>query len=124
MLTAFKRLALVIVMAALPLQGLAAVVIPVCQNDPTQGSSAAKSDHRHADKHNHDHDAPAPDHDPPIAASDFGSDHCSAGFAFAIPMISLGPAPAATAERNWFAAAYRSGFIPEQPQRPPRSVLF
>jgi len=117
MLAAFKRLALVMVMAVLPLQGLAAVVIPVCQNDPTHGSSVAKSDHRHADKH--DHDAPAPDHDHPLAASDFGSDHCSTGSAFAIPVMSAGLAPAATAERNWFAAAYRSGFIPEQPQRPP-----
>ena len=116
MLAALKRLALVMAMAAFPVQGLAAVVIPVCQYNDTSGSSVAEYDHRHAD--GHDHDASAPDH--PIAASDFGSDHCSTGSACAIPVMSTGPAPAATAERGWFAAAYRSGFIPEQPQRPPR----
>ena len=125
MLAALKRLALVMVMAALPLQGFAAIVIPVCQNDPAHGSSVGKSDHGHADGHDHGHDSSAPDHDHPIAAGDFGSDHCGTGSAFVIPvMISTSPAPAATAERSWFAAAYCSGFIPEQPQRPPRSVLF
>jgi len=122
MLAAFKRLALVMVMATLPAHGFTAAVITVCQNDAAHGSSIAKSEHRHADQH--DHDAPAPDHDHRLPASDFSSDHCSTGSAFAIPVMSTGLAPAATAERSWFAAAYRSGFIPEQPQRPPRSVLF
>ncbi len=121
MLAALKRLTLVVVMAVLPLQGLAAVVIPVCQYDDTSGSSLAGFDHRHADEHDHDHGATIADLDHPIAASDSGSDHCSTGSAFAIPVMSTKPAPAATTERSWFAAAYRSGFIPEQPQRPPRA---
>jgi ABC-type Zn2+ transport system substrate-binding protein/surface adhesin len=120
MLVALKRLALVMVMAVLPVQGFAAVVIPVCQNDPTHASSVAESDHRHADGHDHGHDSSAPDHGHPIAAGDYASDHCSTVPAFAIlVMISTSLAPAATAERSWFPAAHRSGFIPEQPQRPP-----
>lgn len=119
MLAAFKRLALVMVMAVLPLQGLAAVVTPVCQNDAKHGSSVGNSDHRHADRH--DHDASSPDQDQPLTVGDAGPDHCGAGSAFAIPVILTEPAPAATAERGGFAAACRSGFIPEQPQRPPRA---
>ncbi len=124
MLTAFKRLALVMVMVALPLQGLAAVVIPVCQSDPAQESSAAKSEHRHADKHDHDHGAPAPDHDHPIAASDFGSDHCGAGLAFAIPVMATKPPAAPGSEHSVFLATSISEHIPEQPRRPPRAALF
>lgn len=124
MLAAFRRLVVAMVTAALPVQGFAAVVIPVCQNDPTHGASVGKSDQRQADGHDHGHDSPAPDHDHSITAGDVGSDHCSTGSAFAIPvMISTSSVPAATAERSWFAAAYCFGFIPEQPQRPPRSVL-
>src|SRR3989304_4578100 len=48
MLAAMKKFALVMMMMALPLQGLAAVFISVCQNDPTHGSSAVKSYHQHA----------------------------------------------------------------------------
>ena len=123
MLAAIKRLALVMLMAACSLQGLAAVVIPVCQNDPTHGSSVAKSDHRHADKHDYDHDAPAPDHDHPIAASDFGSDHCSTGSAVAVPVTAIKLPSTPSSERSLFLATSISGHIPEQPQRPPRAVL-
>ncbi len=117
MLAMVKHLALVMVMVVLPLQGFAAAVISVCQNDPAHGPSVGSSEHRHADKR--DHAASAPDQDQPLTVGDTGSDHCGAESAFAIPAILTGPAPAATAERGWFAAAYRSGFIPEQPQRPP-----
>lgn len=119
MFAATKKYTFLLLFAALPLQALAAVVIPVCQYSDTPGSSVAGFDHRHAD--GHDHDSSAPGHDHSIAAGEFSSDHCGTGSAFAIPMISTSPAPAATAERSWFAAAYRSGFIPEQPQRPPRA---
>ena len=109
MLAALKRLALVMVMATLPVQGLAAVVIPICQYDNTPGLSIAE----------YDHDASVPDRDHPIAASDLGSDHCGASGSFAIPVMGEVLAPAADAERSIFVAAYCSGFIPEQPQRPP-----
>jgi len=121
MLAAMKKFALVMMMMALPLQGLAAVFISVCPNDPTHGSSVVKSDHQHADKH--DHDAPAPDHDHPLAASDVGSDHCSTGSAVAVPMTVTKLPSAPSSERSLFLATSISGHIPEQPQRPPRAVL-
>ena len=117
MLAAWKRLVLVMVMAALPVHGLAAVVIPDCRFDDAAGSSAAAHPHGHdqyASAPDHDHD-----HDHPMAAIDFGSDHCGAGSTFATPVMRTGSAPTATSKPGQLAAAYRSGFIPEQPQRPP-----
>ncbi len=109
-----KKLALVLLIAVLPVQALAAIIAPLCQQD-----AAAAPDYGIHGVHHH---APgAPDQGQPLTVGDTGSDHCGAGSAFAIPAILTGPAPAATAERGWFAAAYRSGFIPEQPQRPPRA---
>jgi len=121
MLAAMKKFALVMMMMALPLQGLAAVFISVCQNDPTHGSSAVKSDHQHADKH--DRDAPAPDHDHPLAANDFGSDHCSTGSAVAVPVTASKLPATPNSGYSLFLATSFSGHIPEQPQRPPRAVL-
>jgi len=118
MSAAMKKLVLALLIAVLPLQGVAAIAASLCQQD-LPNSTAAVADHPHHDGGSHDHDAPAPGHEHPLIASEVGSDHCSAGCAFAIPMMSAGAAPAATAERSWFAAAYYSGFIPEQPQRPP-----
>ena len=108
-----KKLALVFLIALLPLQALATIIAPLCQQ-----AAAVAPDHGIQGVHQHVHDAP--DQDQPLTVGDAGSDYCSTGSAFAIPMILTEPAPAATAERGWFAAAYRSGFIPEQPQRPPR----
>ena len=113
-----RKLALMLLIAVLPVQALAAIVAPLCQHD-VPASVGAVTDHTHFGGDHHDHDAPTPTHEHPFTAGDLGSDHCGAGCTFAIPMMSTSPAPAATAERNWFAAAYCSGFIPEQPQRPP-----
>ena len=112
-----KKFALVMMMLALPLQGLAAVFISVCQYDPAHGSSAVKTDHQHADQHGHD--APAPDHDHPLAANDFGSDHCGTGSAVAVPMTATKLPATPSPEHSLFLAISFSGHIPEQPQRPP-----
>lgn len=114
MFAAMKKFALVMVLAAFPVQALAAIVVPLCHQDVTVASAR---DHGIQGGDQHDHDAP--DQSQPQTVGDVGSDHCSAGSAFAIPVTLTKPAPAATAERGWFAAAHRSGFIPEQPQRPP-----
>ncbi|MEK7876316.1 MAG: hypothetical protein AAB325_09045 [Pseudomonadota bacterium] len=120
MFAAIRQYVLVLLIAIVPAQALAAIVAPLCQQGvPT--SEIAAAGHTHHDGDHHDHDAQSPAHEHPLTASDLGSNHCGAGCAFAIPVMSAGLAPAAMAERNWFAAAYRSGFIPEQPQRPPRS---
>ncbi len=116
MISALNKFVLMLLIAVLPLQALAAIVVPLFQQG-VPASVASVADHTHHD--GDDHDAPVPGHEHPFAAGDFGSDHCGAGCAFEIPMMSAGLAPAATAERSWFAAAHRSGFIPEQPQRPP-----
>jgi len=121
MLAAMKKFALVMMMMVLPLQGLAAVFVSVCKNDPAHGSSVVKSDHQHADQH--DRDAPAPDHDHPLAASDVGSDHCGTGSAVAVPMTVTKLPSTPSSERSLFLATSVSGHIPEQPQRPPRAVL-
>ncbi len=111
-----EKLALVLLIALLPAQALAAIIAPLCQQD-----AAAAPDHGIHGVHQHVHDAP--DQDQTLTVADASPDHCGAGSAFAIPAILTEPAPAATAERSGFAAASRSGFIPEQPQRPPRAVL-
>ena len=112
-----KKLALVLLIAVLPVQAFAAIIAPLCQQD-----TAAAPGHGIHGVHQHVHDAP--DQDQPLTVGDAGSDYCGAGSAFAIPVALTEPAPAAaTAERGWFVAPYRSGFIPEQPQRPPRAVL-
>src|SRR3990172_11480501 len=107
MLAAIKQFALVMMMMALPLQGLAAVFISVCPNDPTHGSSVVESDHQHADKHNHD--APAPDHDHPLAANDLGSDHCGTGSAVAVPMTATRLPATPSSEHSLFLATSVSG---------------
>ena len=116
MSAAMKKLVLVLLIAVLPVQALAAIVVPLCKQGIATSVVAVADHTQHDGDH---HDAPAPGHEHPFTAGEVGSDHCGVGFAFAIPMMSAGLAPAATAERSWFAAAYRSGFIPEQPQRPP-----
>lgn len=121
MLDAMKKFALVMMMMVLPLQGLAAVFVSVCNNDSTHGSSVGKSDHQHADQH--DHDAFAPDHDHPLAANDLGSDHCGTGSAVAVPMTATKLPATPSSEHSLFLATSVSGHIPEQPQRPPRAVL-
>ncbi len=118
MFAAMKKFVLMLLIAVLPVQALAAIVAPLCQQG-VPASVAAVADHSHHDGDHHDHDAPAPGHQHPFTAGEVGSDHCGAGCASAIPMMSAGLAPAATAERSWYLAAYCSGFIPEQPQRPP-----
>ena len=113
-----KKLVLVLLIAVLPVQALAAIVAPLCEQG-VPASVVSATNHTHQGGGHHDHDAPAPGHHHPFTAGEVGSDHCGAGCAFAILMMPAGLAPAATAERSWYLAAYCSGFIPEQPQRPP-----
>lgn len=121
MSAAIKQFVLMMMMMALPLQGLAAVFVSVCKDDPTHGSSVVKSYHQHADKHAHD--APAPDHDHPLAANDCGSDHCGTGSAVAVPMTAAWLPATPSSEHSLFLATSISGHVPEQPQRPPRAIL-
>jgi hypothetical protein len=114
MLASTKKIALVLLIAALPLQASAAIVIPRCQQDV-----AAARDHAHHDGHQHDHGAPAQDHDHPLKAGDPGSDHCSAGSAIAPPAAPFGWAGGPAVQRYSFAFTRCSSFVPEQPQRPP-----
>ncbi len=123
MSAAMKKLVLVLLIAVLPVQALAAIVVPLRQQD-VPASVVAVADHTHHDGDHHDHDVPAPGHDHPIAASDFGSYHCDPGSALATPVMATKPPAAPGSERNLFLATSISGYIPEQPQRPPRAVLF
>jgi hypothetical protein len=109
-----RRIALVLLIAALPLQTFAAIVIPHCQRDV-----AAAHDPAHHDGDQHDHNAPAQDHDHPLTSNDLTSDHCGAGSVFAPPAASVGWAGGSTVQRDSFTAAHCFGFVPEQPQRPP-----
>lgn len=113
MSAAMKKLALVLLIALLPVQALAATVAPLCQQD-----AAAAPDHGIRGAHLHAHDAPAQDQ--PLTVGDAGSDHCSAGSVFALPATHLGWAGGPALQRDSFTATHCSGFIPEQPQRPPR----
>jgi hypothetical protein len=116
MLAHIKKIALVLLIAALPLQALAAIVIPLCRQDV---AAASVHDQAHHDGQQHDHGAPMQDHDHPLTSGDLGSDHCSAGSAFALPAARFGWAGGPAVQRHSFAAAHCSSFIPEQPQHPP-----
>ena len=111
-----KKIALVLLIAALPLQALAAIVMPLCRQDV---AAASVHDPAHRDGHQHDHDAPAQDRDRPLTANDLGSDHCSAGSAFAPPAARFGWAGGPAGQSHGFIAIEFSSFVPEQPQRPP-----
>jgi len=114
MLAGTRKIALVVLIAALPLQAFAVMVILHCQQD-----AAAALDHAHPNGVQHDHDAPGHDHEHPLTSSDPASDHCGAGFAFAPPAATVGWADDPAVPRERFTAAHRFGFIPEQPQRHP-----
>lgn len=115
-----KKFVLALLIAVLPLQGFAAVVMPLCQQEPA-ASALDSATHSHTSGQDHSHEATAPDHDQPLAAGDFGSDHCGAASAFALPVIATAPPTASGSERSLFLATSVSGHIPEQPQRPPRT---
>ncbi len=107
-----KKLALVLVIALLPLQALAAIIAPLCQQD-----AAAAPDRGIHGVHQYVHDAP--DQDQPLTVGDAGSDHCGAGSIFALPATHFGWAGVPAVQRDSAPATHCSGFIPEQPQRPP-----
>jgi len=120
MSSALKKLVLALLIAVLPMQGFAAVVMPLCQQAPA-ASALDTAAHSHAGGYDHGHEATAPDHDHPLAAGYFGSDHCGTASAFAIPVIATTLPAASGSERSLFLATSVSGHIPEQPQRPPRA---
>ena len=115
-----KKFVLALLIALLPLQGFAAIVMPLCQQEPAASALDAAA-HSHPGGHDHAHEAAASDHDHPLAAGDFGSDHCCTASAFALPVVAITLPAAPGSERSLFFAASVSGHIPEQPQRPPRA---
>jgi len=120
MLDAMKKFALVMLIAVLPVQALAAIVVPLCKQGIATSVVAV------ADQTQHDgdqRDAPAPGHEHPFTAGEVGSDHCGAGSAVAVPMTVTKLPSTPSSERSLFLATSVSGHIPEQPQRPPRAVL-
>ena len=112
MSAAMKKLALVLLIALLPLQALAAIIAPLCQQD-----AAAALGHDIHGVHQHVHDAPGQDQ--PLTVGDAGSDYCGAGSVFALPATRFGWAGVPALQRDNATATHCSGFIPEQPQRPP-----
>ncbi len=112
MSAAMKKLALMLLIAILPVQALAAIIAPLCQQD-----AAAAPDHGIHGVHPLVPDAP--DQDQPLTVGDAGPDHCSAGPVFALPATHLGWAGGPALQRDSASATHCSGFIPEQPQRPP-----
>ena len=119
MLAAIRKFVLALLIAVLPLQGFAAIVTPLCQQEPAASALDAAA---HPGGHDHDHEATTPDHHP-LAAGDSGFDHCGTASAFAIPVMAAKLPAASASEHNLFLATAISGHIPEQPQRPPRAVL-
>ena len=112
MLAGMRTIALVVLIAALPLQAFAATAVPHCQ----QAVAAA---HAHAQPDGHQHDAPAHDHEHPLTSNDLASDHCGAGSVFAPPAASVCWAGGSTIQCDSFTPPHCFGFVPEQPQRPP-----
>ena len=104
-----RRLVLILVMLWLPLQGMAAVVMPFCKQ--AHPAAAGHADH-HAHQAQDQHRLPASH-----ACDDCGV--CHLACAPAVPSeAALSLAPPAT-EHATFEPRGQPRFIPDQPQRPP-----
>ncbi|MGB5082351.1 MAG: hypothetical protein WBO23_16610 [Burkholderiales bacterium] len=117
MLAGMRTIALVVLIAALPLQAFAAIATPHCRQDV-----AAAHEHAQPAGHQHDGhqpDAPAHGHEHPLTSNDLASDHCDAGSVFALPAASVRWAGGSAIQCDRFTPAHCFGFVPEQPQRPP-----
>ncbi len=117
-----KKFVFVLLLAILPVQGYAAIVMPMCQQE-LPASALDTVAHSLPVGHDHSHETTTPDHEHPLAAGDIGSDHCSTASAFAIPAFAAALPAATASERSLFLATSVSGHVPEQPQRPPRQFL-
>ena len=119
---AMKRFLALLLLAALPLQGLATLVTHTFPGDKGHGAPAtlvpAHGDHQ---------DAAADDHDGPLPPDDTASCCLFAGFCYGSPDLIA---------RFWFplgvrftnepvlAAVYSfTSFAPESPERPPLAIL-
>ena len=111
-----KILILLLVVAALPLRGYAAVPADLC----AEHHGGAVVSHAEGHDHNSDHGAGAPDagHSPTAA----GCSHCascSVGASLAPePVRPVATAPAGAARIPFFDARI-SGHVPDHPHRPP-----
>lgn len=119
-----RRFLLVFLMLALPLQAFASVALFACEHTRSHGmTTPAGQDPMHA-AHGGCHEAaPAK---PAKATADHQCSHCAAcylGAAFPLPAaFTTAAAPLPYSPPLQFAETF-SGFIPEGPERPPRSRL-
>jgi hypothetical protein len=119
MTTRFFRVLAFSLLLILPIQGIAAVLGPiVCSSDGHH--SMAVDGHSHADDGmSHSHDKT----DGPVADEGVSGHLCCHHFSAGIPVtFEHLPDLSPTLASRSIVSSYKL-FVPEQPQRPPRSVL-
>ena len=115
---ALKTLAVIVLVALIPLRAMAAVTIGFCAAGHKEMAVAALADHgRDAGAHAHHggHEAPA---NPATSSCSICVEHCS-NAAFALAASSEVTAPAAKRDRIPLAGPAVPAFVPDQLDRPP-----
>ncbi len=116
----FKRFLLIFMMLALPVQAFASAALLGCEFSSAGAEAGIAMDHAMADCHE------APAEKPGVPAGEHQCSHCAACY-----LAAAFPMPAATATLvapiPYTPPLARiepfSGFIPEGPERPPRTSL-
>lgn len=113
---ALKMLAVLVLVAVLPLRAVASVTIGFCASGH-QGEAAHASVPAHgAEAHGHHGDAPP---EKPVESScNVCAEHCSSA-AFAIPVVPATEAQPAGTDRTALAERFSPLHVPAQPDRPP-----
>lgn len=111
-----KRLLLLLLIALLPLQGIAASFMLKCVGMTVEQAMPA------AQASCHDMAAPAPAHAHEASDSSLGSDHCCHNFSVAIPQGFALPGVVLAPEPHYPAPVYSyTDYLPDRLQRPPPS---
>jgi len=126
-----RRLLVALLVALVPLQGLAALSVGICRDlERSQESAQRSMSVNFAHAHTHDAQLSAANgaEHGSKAANDHHTAHCSACAACGVSagIVSLAPMPIAEAPRNGaigHIGTQFSGFVPEAPDRPPLKPL-
>ena len=108
----WRNAILILLMLWLPLQGVAASLVPLCEN---AGKASLQHDHQ---AHHHDHDHNGHPAKNPLPCGQ--CDPCHMCCAMAIPATSIQFSQNTDSEFVAATPTLLTLFIPEQPQRPPQ----
>jgi hypothetical protein len=109
----WRKLAVLLLFAALPLQGTAATLAVLSCLSGHEHQSAPSHGHEHHDQSSHQHDG--------AAGADHSQHLCCHVFGSSLPAAAVTTPPADLPAFESSISLLATLFIPERPQRPPRS---